>query len=173
MPWPGKRIRFMSMSLVETGLAAVLVCWLMFGAPSPARAEQDPVPSRSGGASKSLQAKASDPTEPLVQVSIFNDLVLGSRGGTGLANQLLIQPVIPIPRLNRFPVGQIIRPSIPIITSPGPDRTTGVGDISRVDIFLPGRYEWGAGGSGPVFVFPTAIDDRLGQGKWQMGPPPV
>jgi len=76
-------------------------------------------------------------------------------------------------KLNRFPVGQIIRPSIPIITSPGPDRTTGLGDISLFDIFLPERYEWGAWGIGPVFVFPTATDDRLGQGKWQMGPPPV
>ena len=80
--------------LVERGIATLLVCWLMLGAPSSARAEQGPAPSRSGGAGKSLQAKAADPTEPLIQVSIFNDLVLGSRGGTGLANQLLIQPVI-------------------------------------------------------------------------------
>jgi hypothetical protein len=104
-------------------------------------------------------------------VSIFNDLVLGSRGGTVLAKQLLIQPVIPIPGLKRFPVGQIIRPSIPIVTSPGPDRTTGLGDITLIDIFLPERYERGAWGIGLVLVSPTATDDQLGQENWQIGPP--
>jgi hypothetical protein len=78
--------------------------------------------------------------------------------------------VIPIPRLKAFPIGQIIRPSIPIVTSTGPDRKSGLGDISVLDVFLPERFSWGAVGIGPVLVFPSATYDRLGQGKWQVGP---
>jgi hypothetical protein len=126
--------------------------------------------SRSSGSSKSLQAKASDPTEPLVQLTIDNDLAVSNRGGTGVGYQLLVQPVIPLPPFRRFPVGQIVRPSIPVILSPGPDRVAGLGDITLFDIFLPRRFSWGALGAGPVAVFPSATDDRLGQGKWQLGP---
>lgn len=126
--------------------------------------------SRSSGSSKSLQAKAADPTEPLVQMSVFNDLVASSHGGDGAANRVLIQPVIPLRPFDWFPLGQILRPSIPIITTPGPDRVTGLGDITLFDVFLPERERWGAWGFGPVFVFPSATDHRLGQGKWQLGP---
>jgi hypothetical protein len=126
--------------------------------------------SRSSGPGKSLQAQAADPTAPLVQLSTMNDLAVSSRGGTGVAYQFLLQPVIPLPPYKRFPVGQIIRPTIPVIVTPGPDRVSGLGDITLFDIFLPRRFAWGALGVGPVFVFPSATDDRLGQGKWQVGP---
>jgi hypothetical protein len=148
---------------ILTGVVAVIA------AGAPASGDE----SRSSGSSKSLQAKAADPTEPLVQLTIDNDLAVSNRGGTGVAHQLLVQPVIPLPPFERFPVGQIIRPSIPVITTPGPDRVTGLGDITLFDIFLPRRFSWGALGAGPVFVFPSATDDRLGQGKWQLGPASV
>jgi hypothetical protein len=120
---------------------------------------------------KGLNAKSADPTYPLAQVQFLNTLALTNREGEGVANELLLQPVFPIPPLKRFPIGQILRPSIPLATTtPGPDRTTGFGDISLFDIFLPERFSWGAVGVGPVFVFPTASDDRLGAGKWQAGP---
>jgi hypothetical protein len=43
--------------------------------------------SRSSGPGKSLAAKASDPTEPLVQITTDNDLVVSNRDGDGLAHQ--------------------------------------------------------------------------------------
>lgn len=126
--------------------------------------------SRSSGSTKSLSAAAADPTEPLIQMTTDNDVVLSNRGGQGASHQFLLQPVIPLPAYESFAVGQIIRPTIPIVTSPGPDRESGLGDISLFDIFLPERFSWGALGIGPVLVFPSATDDRLGDGKWQVGP---
>jgi len=126
--------------------------------------------SRSSGQNKSLGAKAADPTAPLIQMTTDQDIVFSNRGGQGMAYQFLLQPVIPLPSYRAFPIGQIIRPTIPIVTSPGPDRRSGLGDISVFDIFLPKRFSWGAFGVGPTVVFPSATDDRLGQGKWQVGP---
>ena len=119
-------------------VALVLSC-IMIGT---ANAE----PSRSSGDGKSLQAMAADPTEPLVQMSVFNDFVPDTRKGKGVANQVLLQPVIPLPAFSRFPAGQILRPSIPIITTPGPDRVTTIGDITLFDLFTPERVS--SAGSG-------------------------
>jgi hypothetical protein len=54
-------------------------------------------------------------------------------------------------------------------------RTTGLGDIAYVGLVGPKKLPKVAGGSlflaaGPTFVFPTASEDILGQGKWQAGP---
>ena len=54
-------------------------------------------------------------------------------------------------------------------------RTTGIGDFSYVGLFSPkkpdkvgtGIFVWGLG---PTFIFPTASEDLLGQGKYQAGP---
>jgi hypothetical protein len=146
-------------------IATLLICWSAAAAAASASAD-----SRSSGSQKSLQAKAADPTEPLIQMSVFNDLLPDNRKGAGAANQVLLQPVAPIPPLAWFPVGQIVRPSVSIITTPGPDRTTTVGDITLFDLFIPERPSWGSWGLGPVFVFPTAGKDRVGAEKWQVGP---
>ena len=126
--------------------------------------------SRSSGPDKSLSAAAADPTEPLIQLTVDNDVAISNRGGKGAAHQFLLQPTIPLPAFSVFPIAQIIRPSIPIVTSPGPNRKSGLGDISVFDIFLPERFSWGAVGVGPLLVFPSATDDQLGRGKWQVGP---
>ncbi|MEN6620998.1 MAG: hypothetical protein ABFD50_05580, partial [Smithella sp.] len=57
-------------------------------------------------------------------------------------------------------------------------RTTGFGDISYVGLLSPkkpdkvgtGIFVWGVG---PTFIFPTASEDLLGQGKFQAGPSAV
>jgi hypothetical protein len=126
--------------------------------------------SRSSGPDKSLSAKSADPTAPLVQLTTDYGVAVSNRGGRGAAFRFQRQPVIPLGAMDWFPVGQIIRPTIPVGTTPGPDRESGLGDISVFDIFLPERFSWGALGVGPVAVFPSATDDRLGQGKWQVGP---
>ncbi len=54
-------------------------------------------------------------------------------------------------------------------------RTTGFGDFSYVGLLSPkkpdkmgtGIFVWGLG---PTFIFPTASEDLLGQGKYQAGP---
>jgi hypothetical protein len=162
-------------------LEALAACWIVTSslllallAPASVRGDTGASPpatgEKSAGVQKSLQAKAADPTEPLVQLSVFNDLAIENREGEGVAYQFLIQPVAPVSARRWLPIAQIIRPSIPIILTPGPDRVAGLGDITLFDLFLPKRFSWGALGIGPVFVFPSATDDALGAGKWQVGP---
>jgi hypothetical protein len=75
---------------ILTGVVTVLV------ASVPAFGEA----SRSSGPNKSLQAMASDPTEPLIQFTFDNDVAVSNHGGSGAAYQLLVQPVIPLPPLS-------------------------------------------------------------------------
>jgi hypothetical protein len=70
-------------------------------------------------------------------MSIFNDFLPDNRKGRGAANEVLIQPVIPLPAVSWCPMDQILRPSIPIITTPGPDRATTIGDITLFDRVMP------------------------------------
>ena len=131
---------------------------------------EEPKPQTGHPSEQSLQAQATNPNAPLIQMSVFNTFVPSSYGGEGYSNQLLIQPVIPIAAQSWFPVAQILRPSLPILTTPGPDRVTGLGDFAFFDVFVPDHYPWGSWGLGVTAVFPTATDDRLGAGKWQLGP---
>jgi hypothetical protein len=144
----------------------LLLAWAVLTLSAAESGAADP----SSAPKQPLQAAAADPTWPLIQVTLDYDLAVTNRGGSGSAHRLLFQPVIPLAPFKGFPVGQIIRPSLPLISSPGPDRATGLGDLTIFDVFLPRRHSWGALGAGPVVVFPTATDDRLGQGKWQIGP---
>jgi hypothetical protein len=127
-----------------------------------------------GGAkhdARELAAKANDPTAPMFQLTFDNTFVGSSRGSEGVANSMLFQPVLPLGPRKHFPFSQVIRPSLPLLTTPGPDRTTGVGDVTLFDLFAPAeKPKWGSWGIGPVFVFPTGRDERLSAGKWQIGP---
>jgi hypothetical protein len=54
-------------------------------------------------------------------------------------------------------------------------RTTGLSDLAYVGLVGPKHLPKVAGGrlilaAGPTFIFPTASEDILGQGKWQAGP---
>jgi len=79
-----------------------------------------------------------------------------------------VQPVLPIKRSKHIPFYQLIKVTMPVGTSPGPGGTTGMGDIEFFDLVAVTQC-WGRWGVGPVFVFPTASSDELGQGKWQAG----
>lgn len=88
-----------------------------------------------------------------------------------------VQPVIPF-SLN--PDWNIIsRTIVPIISQediyPDAGSQFGLGDITLSLFFSPrkpttGGVIWGAG---PVLLFPTATDDRLGADKWGLGPTAV
>jgi hypothetical protein len=66
---------------------------------------------------------------------------------------------------------QIIRITAPISTRPGleGDYTTGLGDLNVIDIFLVSKSRGIELGVGPLLTAPTASDDTLGAGKWQVG----
>ena len=86
-------------------------------------------------------------------------------------NVLNIQPVWPFALTENWNL--ITRTIVPVISQPalepGQDRETGLGDTVFSAFFSPvnsGKFIWGVG---PVFLLPTATDDRLGQDKWGAG----
>lgn len=95
--------------------------------------------------------------------------------GNVVSNTFFFQPALPIP----FGKNMVFtaRPVFPIITSPdfATDASaginkTGFGDIQMATLLGPGNasgWVWGAGAS---FVFPTAPDASIGNGKYQAGP---
>jgi hypothetical protein len=86
-----------------------------------------------------------------------------------------IQPVIPFSLNEDWNL--ITRTIMPLINQPefvpGQGSKFGLGDIN-LSLFVgpkePGEVIWGCG---PVFMLPTATDDRLGSKKWGAGPAAV
>jgi hypothetical protein len=86
---------------------------------------------------------------------------------------LNIQPVYPVKigggwsLINRAIVPLLSNPAV----LPGQDRQDGLGDITYEGFFAPtpsqGGWIWGVG---PAMVMRTATDERLGAGKWSLGP---
>lgn len=116
----------------------------------------------------SLTAQAGDPTAPLLQAQVtylYSDTL---RDSSNDAQQLLLEPVIPIPPSRVVPVTQIVRPSVPFLDAP--DGKSGLGDISLEHVFLPANHSWGAFGVGYTATVPTADHRDLGAGKYQLGP---
>lgn len=91
------------------------------------------------------------------------------------SNTFFFQPALPIP----FGKNKVFtaRPVFPIVTQPdfsadasGDKKITGFGDIQMAAIFGPGNAKGWVWGMGATFVFPTASNKNLGQGKYQAGP---
>lgn len=128
--------------------------------------------SESGGhpARSSLTAQAGDPTAPLVQFQITDFFAFSSYYAEGYANYFNFEPVIPIKKSSLIPRSQVLRFTLPVITTAGPRRRTGLGDLAVVDLLVSNSTPWGVWGLGASAVAPTASNDELGQGKWQLGP---
>ena len=85
---------------------------------------------------------------------------------------LNFQPVLPVHLTKEWNL--ITRPVIPFVFStpdfePGKgwDETSGLGDVAVVSLLSPAKLTSGIiWGAGPTFIFPTATNDTLGQGKY-------
>ena len=121
-----------------------------------------------------LAKKLSNPVASLISVPLqYNaDFNIGPQDGS---RQLLnIQPVIP--RSISADWNLITRVIVPVAyqddVSGDSGSQFGLGDITPTLFFSPkqptaGGWIWAAG---PVFLLPAATDDRLGSGKWGVGP---
>ena len=121
---------------------------------------------------QTLEQKSLDPTADLKQFHIQNRFIPSTFSADGYANILTNRIVYPI-RASRVLPRQVWRADFPIVTAPG--GPTGLSDIRLVGIGISGKRDvgnwgWWRYGLGPVFVFPTETEDRLGSGKWQIGP---
>lgn len=118
-----------------------------------------------------LSKKLANPVASMISVPMQGNFEFG--GGphrNGFASTTNIQPVIPLPLNDDWNL--IVRTVLPVIHRDryGVADGTGLGDITQSFFFTPrnsGGVTWGIG---PVFLWPTASDDRFGSGKWGAGP---
>ena len=152
--------------------AAMLLC-LMFAVPAAAQ-DGDGIIEPGEDEVGELARATQNPVADLISLPFQNNTTFefGPRDGT--LNTLNVQPVWPF-ELNED-WNLITRTIAPIVSQPGlrpgQDRERGLGDITFTSFFSPKRpYRdtliWGAG---PVVLFPSATDDRLGADKWGLGP---
>ena len=142
-------------------------------APTSARAE-------SGASLTDLNKQLVNPVSTLWSLTFQqNNYGVSLPGGqVGHQDNLLFQPVLPVSLTNNWNL--INRPVLPLFnTVPTVDaqgnlgRATGFGDMSLVELLSPGTNLVGSDwllGLGPTFIFPTATNGKVGQGKWQAGP---
>ena len=171
---------------LEMNGAAVLAAGQTTGQTGPTASQtaagKDQATAASSGAD--LARKATDPSSILTQLQFQNIFVPSSNDADGLkadgyANTFIIQPVIPFAAGDGFPLDLVIRPTLPIVTTPDikikstgqtiVSDTTQLGDLSVLAPLFK-REKWGTWGGGLAMTFPTATDKRTGASKWQVGP---
>jgi hypothetical protein len=122
-----------------------------------------------------LAKAAQNPIANLISVPFQDNINFDVGPGDEVQNVLNIQPVIPVHLSEQWNL--ITRTIMPVICQPelgpGLPEQSGLGDI-QFTAFLspakPGKWIWGVG---PIFQFPSATDEVLGQGKWCAGPSAV
>lgn len=138
---------------------------LFAGAPSKVRPD--------GGESSTVPRRITveEATEPLPRPWTLNvQPTYTANNGGGSTSYLQLQPILtfdvglplamrfewPIPKVDQQESGPVV---------------AGIGDLTWLSVLFLGQSErWGKIGGGPVFVFPTASHEQLGQGKYQVGP---
>jgi hypothetical protein len=147
-------------------------------------AEQNPAPGtektltadqgqeQPANSTEALQKATQNPVANLISVPLQNNTNLGIGPYDRIQDVLNIQPVIPVRLSENWNL--ITRVIQPIVWQPYPAATTGgeygLGDMNPsffISPAKPGKLIWGVG---PAFVFPTATNNILGQGKVSMGP---
>jgi hypothetical protein len=124
-----------------------------------------------------LAQEFNDPLTTLPQVFVQEAYTPENYGTKAETSRLRLQLIVPrIPRFSLFPLVQLVRPSISLVTVPegkGSATRTEFGDMALFDLTVipwPGEGSGLLMGIGPVFVFPTATYKTAGQESWQVGP---
>ena len=121
-----------------------------------------------------LAKQAQNPIANLISLPFQNNTNFNFGPLEKTQNILNIQPVLPLELTDDWNL--ITRTIVPVISQPAlipeQDREFGIGDVQFSAFFSPkkpaaGGWIWGAGA---IAQLDTASDDRLGQGKWGLGP---
>lgn len=113
---------------------------------------------------------ANNPLTPKITINLQDYYVpsFADTPGHPTSNQFLLRGLIPsdlggLPQLFRFTLPVATAPDVPT------GYVTGLGDLTLMDIFILPKHGDVTFGGGPLFVLPTATDESLGAGKWQVG----
>ena len=124
-----------------------------------------------------LAREFNDPLTAVPQIFVQDAYTPSNFGTEAQSNRVIARLILPrVPRFSLFPLVQLIRPSLSLVTVPtgrGEGTRTELGDLQLFDLFVlpwPKRETGFYLGAGPVFVFPTATHESAGQGAWQVGP---
>ena len=144
---------------------SILICILLTGSLTYAQEEEIEDPAKA----------AQNPLANVISMPFQNNTDFGIGIYDKTANVTNIQPVVPVTLGEKewLLINRLIIPfpkSTPVAALEHEDNITGIGDINYTAWFSPpgkGKLTWGFG---PVTIWPTASDDRLGQGKFSVGP---
>lgn len=128
------------------------------------------------GSDLRLARKAENPVSDIIRVPIVNATLFGIGPNNQVGNALFIAPIVPI--LFRSDWSIVTRTSFPIVTVPnvaaGSGHTTGLGDITLEalghKLFRIPKKRLFDLALGPIVGFPSATDQALGSGKYNLGP---
>ena len=158
----------------------LIICLLFWASNSLAVSEQEG--SLATTSLEEIDRKLNNPLTDIWSLSFQNNT--GINDGTAISgseksNSLFFQPFMPLKLGAQEQAMFTLRPVFPLVTQPQFDSVdpmissghkTGLGDIQLLVLAGPNKSEgliWGLGGT---FKFPTASDQSLGQGKYQVGP---
>lgn len=137
---------------------------------------QDAAPAAEDSAAE-LAKKLANPIANLISVPIKYNWDTGIGNSDATRETLTAQPVVPFSI--SADTNLITRTIMPIIKAESPvaggDTESGLGDITQSFFISPkapaaSGWIWGAG---PVFLYPSASNDKLGSEKWGVGPTAV
>ncbi len=124
---------------------------------------------------KDAAKDAQNPLANIISMPFQNNTDFGIGPYDQTANVTNIQPILPVTisesgwlLINRFIIP--FPKFVPSTISEDASSISGIGDITYTGWFSPpgsGKVTWGIG---PSMIFPTASDDRLGSGKFSIGP---
>ena len=157
-----RRLEQLRVTVLKVG---VLIALLAAGGAATAKAAEEDV--------EALAKKSQNPVAAMISAPFQNNFNFGMGPDKEMGYNLNIQPVVPLSLSSNW--NYIVRPIIPILDIPmgGGHREAGLGDLTLETFFTPNNDSPVIWGLGPMAVFPTATEEALGNGQWNLGPAAV
>ena len=138
---------------------------------SASAATQEAPAQPAGSDAHELAKQLANPVASLISVPFQENIDFSVGPDEGWKSTLNVQPVVPVALNANW--NMIVRTIMPVIYQHdvAPDSSQfGLGDVTQSFFFSPSRPHGFIWAAGPVFLYRTATDHRIGGGKWGAGP---